>query len=67
MLAERRAYCYIQSLQYVRDRVPAGSCETVPGACSATPTCACLCSRGLPDCQYVNCSCKDDANGRGST
>jgi hypothetical protein len=56
-------YCYIQSRQYVRDALPVLTCGAVPAACTATPDCACFCSHGLP-CQYVNCSCKDDANGR---
>lgn len=56
-------YCSIQSLQLAPNAVPTRTCEAVPSACKHTPSCACLCSHGLP-CQYVNCSCKDDADGR---
>ena len=58
-------YCYIQSLQYVRDALPVRTCDAVPAACSATPSCACLCSHGVAwGCYYTGCSCKDDMNGR---
>jgi hypothetical protein len=57
-------YCFIKSRQYTLDALPVLTCEAVPAACTATPNCACFCSHGLLSCQYVNCSCKDDANGR---
>lgn len=56
-------YCSVHSGQKLRDALPTRTCEPVPAACTGSPNCACLCSHGLP-CQYVNCSCKDDADGR---
>ena len=57
-----RTYCFIQSY-LAPNAVPTNTCEAVPSACKDAPSCACLCSHGLP-CQEVNCSCKDDADGR---
>ena len=58
-----QTYCYIRSGQKSLNSPPTRTCEAVPAACRAKPNCACLCSHGV-NCQYSNCSCKDDGLGR---
>ncbi|MEP7052498.1 MAG: hypothetical protein ABJB12_19175 [Pseudomonadota bacterium] len=61
-----QSICSISSVPEVLIGVrPWASCEPFSGsiaACSATPTCACICSHNPSYCQYRGCSCTD-ANG----